>query len=40
MNEIYGRYFSQLPPARSTIQAARLPKGARVEIEAIARTRR
>jgi 2-iminobutanoate/2-iminopropanoate deaminase len=36
MNEIYGRYFSTAPPARSTVQAARLPKDALVEIEVIA----
>lgn len=36
VNEVYARYFSQLLPARATIQAAGLPKGALVEIEAIA----
>ena len=36
MNEIYGSYFKQAPPARSTVQVAGLPKGARVEIEVIA----
>lgn len=36
MNEVYGRYFSEGPPARATVQAARLPRDARVEIEAIA----
>jgi 2-iminobutanoate/2-iminopropanoate deaminase len=36
MNEIYAQYFSQNPPARSTIQAARLPRDVRVEIDAIA----
>ncbi len=36
VNEIYGSYFQQAPPARSTVQVAALPKGARVEIEAIA----
>ncbi len=36
MNEVYGRYFSVEPPARSTVQAARLPRDARVEIDAIA----
>lgn len=36
MNEVYGEYFSSEPPARSTIAVAALPKGARVEIEAIA----
>ena len=36
MNEVYGSYFPNDPPARSTIEAARLPLGALVEIEAIA----
>jgi 2-iminobutanoate/2-iminopropanoate deaminase len=36
VNEIYGEYFRQSHPARSTIQAAALPLGALVEIEAIA----
>ncbi len=36
MNEVYARYFAKEPPARSTVQAAGLPKGARVEIDAIA----
>ena len=36
VNEIYGSYFKQAPPARSTVQVAALPKGARVEIEVIA----
>jgi 2-iminobutanoate/2-iminopropanoate deaminase len=36
MNEIYGRYFTSAPPARSTVQVARLPKDALVEIEVIA----
>jgi len=36
MNEVYGKYFTAAPPARSTIQAARLPKDALVEIEVIA----
>ena len=35
-NEIYRRYFPQDPPARTCIQAARLPFGIRVEIDAIA----
>lgn len=38
MNEVYGSYFSQPAPARSTIQAGRLPKDARVEIDVIAFT--
>ena len=36
VNEIYGGYFTELPPARSTVQVSALPKGARVEIECIA----
>jgi 2-iminobutanoate/2-iminopropanoate deaminase len=36
MNEVYGKYFSENPPARSTVQAARLPRDVRVEIDAIA----
>ncbi len=36
VNEIYGRYFSVEPPARATVEAARLPRDVRVEIEAIA----
>jgi 2-iminobutanoate/2-iminopropanoate deaminase len=36
MNEVYGRYFSENPPARATVQAARLPRDAKVEIEAVA----
>jgi 2-iminobutanoate/2-iminopropanoate deaminase len=36
MNEVYARYFDEDPPARSTVAVAALPKGARVEIEAIA----
>jgi 2-iminobutanoate/2-iminopropanoate deaminase len=36
MNEVYGRYFSASPPARSTIEAARLPKDVLVEIDVIA----
>lgn len=35
-NEVYGRFMPDPPPARSTVAAAALPKGARVEIEAIA----
>lgn len=38
VNEIYGEYFSEPYPARSVIEAARLPKDARIEIEAVART--
>ena len=36
MNEEYGSYFKELPPARSTVQAARLPRDALVEIDVIA----
>jgi 2-iminobutanoate/2-iminopropanoate deaminase len=36
MNEAYGRFFGNAPPARSTVQAAGLPRGARIEIDAIA----
>ena len=36
VNEIYGSYFKQQPPARSTVQVSALPKGANVEIEIIA----
>lgn len=36
MNEVYARHFGVHKPARSTVQAAALPKGARVEIDAVA----
>jgi 2-iminobutanoate/2-iminopropanoate deaminase len=36
VNEIYGSYFNNQPPARSTVQVSALPKGAKVEIEVIA----
>lgn len=36
MNEVYGRHFGSHRPARSTVQAAKLPKDVRVEIDAIA----
>jgi 2-iminobutanoate/2-iminopropanoate deaminase len=36
MNEVYGRFFTENPPARATVQAARLPRDARVEIEVVA----
>ena len=36
MNEVYGRYFPSDPPARTTVEAARLPRDARVEIDLIA----
>ncbi|MDE2482836.1 MAG: RidA family protein [bacterium] len=37
VNEVYARYFGESKPARSTVAVAGLPRGARVEIEAIAR---
>ena len=37
VNEVYARFMPDPPPARSTIQVAALPKGGRVEIEAVAR---
>jgi len=36
MNEVYARYFNSNPPARSTVEAARLPKDVQVEIDVIA----
>ena len=36
VNEVYGSYFGQHPPARETVEVARLPKNARVEISAVA----
>lgn len=36
MNGVYGKYFTQDPPARATVEASRLPRDAKVEIEAIA----
>ncbi len=36
MNEVYAKYFTSAPPARSTVEVARLPKDALVEIEVIA----
>ena len=36
MNEVYGRYFKQRPPARSTVEVARLPKDVLIEIDVIA----
>ncbi len=36
MNEVYARHFTQAPPARSTVEVARLPKDVLVEIDAIA----
>lgn len=37
MNDVYAKVFSDQPPARSTVQVSALPRGARVEIDAIAR---
>ena len=36
MNRVYARFFPNSPPARTTIEAAELPRGARVEIDAVA----
>ena len=36
VNDVYGQYFSEPYPARATVQVARLPKDARVEIDVIA----
>ncbi len=36
VNQVYGSYFPQSPPARSTVQVAALPRGAAVEIDAVA----
>lgn len=36
VNEVYARYFSETPPAREAVQAAALPRGARVEISCVA----
>ena len=36
MNEVYGRHFNSAPPARATVEAARLPKDVLVEIDVIA----
>ncbi len=38
MNEVYGKHFTSAPPARSTVEVARLPKDALVEIDVIALT--
>ena len=38
MNEVYARYFTSAPPARSTVQVSRLPKDSLVEIEVVAAT--
>ena len=37
MNEVYGTFFSDSPPARSAVEVARLPRDVKIEIEAIAR---
>ena len=39
MNDVYARHFTGTPPARSTVQVARLPRDARVEIEVVAHLR-
>jgi 2-iminobutanoate/2-iminopropanoate deaminase len=36
MNEVYARYFPENPPARATVEVARLPRDVRIEIDAIA----
>jgi 2-iminobutanoate/2-iminopropanoate deaminase len=36
MNQVYGKYFSSAPPARSTVEVARLPKDVLVEIDVVA----
>jgi 2-iminobutanoate/2-iminopropanoate deaminase len=36
MNEVYARFFGEQPPARATVQVARLPRDVRVQIEVIA----
>ena len=36
MNQVYGKFFASEPPARATVQAAGLPRNAKVEIEAVA----
>jgi 2-iminobutanoate/2-iminopropanoate deaminase len=36
MNEVYARYFPANPPARATVEAARLPRDVRIEIDCIA----
>ena len=36
MNEVYGRFFGGVPPARSTVQVSRLPRDVRIEIDVIA----
>jgi 2-iminobutanoate/2-iminopropanoate deaminase len=36
VNEVYGEFFGEEPPARSTVQVSALPRGAKIEIEAVA----
>ena len=36
MNEVYGRFFGETPPARATVQVGRLPRDVRIEIDAVA----
>lgn len=36
MNKVYGLFFGEVPPARSTVEVSRLPRGVRVEIDVIA----
>ena len=36
MNEVYGSFFNEVPPARSTVEVKRLPRDVRVEIDVIA----
>ena len=36
MNNVYGRFFGDVPPARSTVEVSQLPRGVRVEIDVIA----
>lgn len=36
VNEVYGSYFTENPPARETVQVAGLPKGVKVEISVVA----
>ena len=38
MNAVYGRFFPKNPPARSTVEVSRLPRGARVEIDLVAQS--
>ncbi|MGA9118956.1 MAG: RidA family protein [Bacteroidota bacterium] len=40
MNEVYATFFPDTPPARSTVQVARLPRDVRIEIEAVALSRK